>query len=322
MSPQREEAPRCHVLASDAPGAPWSRLATADGGHAVDRPEAPRPSDPDPPHAVDPARFNPWNAPAAVSARPRKPFGPRQGLWLIVLFMLVQVGVATTLTVSRGFLIGLVHGLRASLAGQPVGHVLPGPPSPAAIAASVIAAYVLAALWCVRYVLRRAGDRLRLGTPDGIAWRPAEPGAYPMAVALGIGTVAAAAGILHLVPVPPGPAPHSAFQALLMPGWMFGPSLLLLMVIAPCTEEFLFRGAAFAAFAASSGPGWATAIVTVLFVAVHAPEKIHYPPGFVDVSLMALGAAWLRLRYQSIRPAILLHILYNVGVSGMAMLLH
>ncbi len=279
--------------------------------------EGPRPTDSDPPRTV-----NPWRELPRPPGCRRKPFGPWQGLWLVILFMLVQVGVATALALLRGFFIGLVRGLQASLAGQPFARFVPAPPSPGLVAASVIAAYVLAALWCLRYVLRRAGDRLALGTAEGIAWCPAERGAYPAAVVLGIGTVAAAMAILHLVPVAPGRAAHSDFQALLMPGWMLGPSLLLLLVVAPLTEEFLFRGAAFAAFAARTGPGWATVIVTLLFVAVHAPEKSHYPPGFIDVSLMALGAVWLRLRYRSIRPAILLHILYNVGVSGTALLLH
>ncbi len=279
--------------------------------------EEPRPIDPDPPRVV-----NPWQMLPGPLARRGKPFGPWQGLWLVVLFMLVQAGAAIGLTVLRGFAIGLGYRVRAALAGRPIAHVALAPPSPALVAATVIAAYVLAGLWCLRYVLRRAGDRLRLGTADGIAWRPADRGGYRAAVVLGVGCVAAAVAILHLLPVAPGRMPHSDFQALLMPGWMLGPSLVLLLLVAPFTEEFLFRGAAFAAFAARSGPGGATVVVTLLFVAVHAPEKLQYPPGFIDVSLMALGAAWLRLRYHSIRPAILLHVRYNVGVSGAALLLH
>ena len=46
---------------------------------------------------------------------------------------------------------------------------------------------------------------------------------------------------------------------------------------------------------------------------VHAPQKIYYPPGFLDVGLVAVAAVLLRLKYHSIRPGILLHILYNGG---------
>ena len=278
--------------------------------------ERPRPIDPAPARGG-----NPWQGPPGPPRVRRLRFGPWQGLWRLIQFMLVQIGVVTALTLSRGVFVGLVRDVQASLAGRPIPHLVMAPPGAALVAASVIAAYVLAGLWCLRYVLRRARDRLALGTPEGIAWRPADRGGYRAAVALGIGTVAATMAILRLMPIPPGRMAHSDFQALLMPGWMLGPSLVLLLLIAPLTEEFLFRGAAFAAFAARTGPAWATVVVTLLFVAVHAPEKIQYPPGFIDVSLMALGAVWLRLRYRSIRPAILLHVIYNVGVSGAAFLL-
>ncbi|MGH7044451.1 MAG: CPBP family intramembrane glutamic endopeptidase, partial [Acetobacteraceae bacterium] len=239
-----------------------------------------------------------------------KPFGPVQGLWLVVAFFLVQALAGTAFALLRGFSIGLVRGLHPAMVGRSFMDFLPTAPSPAFVAASVIASYVLAALWCGRYVLRRGGDRLRLGTPEGVAWCPARRGAYPAAAALGVGTVAAVVVILCLVPITPSHARHSDFQALLTPGWMLGPALVLLFLVAPFAEEFIFRGAAFAAFASRTGPAWATVIVTALFVLVHAPEKIHYPLGFIDVSLLALGAAWLRLRYRSIRPAILLHIVY------------
>jgi membrane protease YdiL (CAAX protease family) len=49
-------------------------------------------------------------------------------------------------------------------------------------------------------------------------------------------------------------------------------------------------------------------------MAVHAPEKIYYPAGFIDVGLMAAAAAWMRVKFGSIRPGILLHVLYNAGL--------
>jgi membrane protease YdiL (CAAX protease family) len=267
-----------------------------------------QPTDGRPPH--DPA-------PGAANR-----FGPRQAVVLVLGFFLVQTLVGTGAVFLRGFVLALAQRLRVPLHGG--GHVvlLPGAPGATFLAGSVIAGYVLAALWCRRYVLRRAGERLRRGTPDGIGWCPAPAGAYRMAAVLAAGTVAAAALILQLAPMPQIHLQNSPFEALLEPGWMLGPSLLLMFVIAPLAEEFIFRGAAFAALAGRAGTPGAAAIVTLLFVAVHAPEKIHYPPGFVDVALMALAAVWLRLRYRSIKPAVLLHVLYNLGVSGAAVLLH
>jgi membrane protease YdiL (CAAX protease family) len=96
-----------------------------------------------------------------------------------------------------------------------------------------------------------------------------------------------------------------------------GPALLLPILIAtflaPALEEIIFRGIAFAGLAARLGTVWAAIVSVVLFVVVHAPQKIYYPPGFLDVGLVALAAVLLRLKYRSIRPGILLHILYNGG---------
>lgn len=278
----------------------------------------------------EPPPVNPWASPPAAAlpgfGRPRfgrSGFGPAQGLLVVVGFFLVQTAVGLGAMLLRAMAFGVSEAWRAHLAHRPLGTV-PAPPLPAAafIAAIAIGGYALAALWARRYVLRRARERLHSGAPDGIGWCAAAPGAYPAAVALAVGSVAAAALILRLFPMPRHAATHTAFDALLAPGPMLVPAMLLIVLGAPLAEEFIFRGAAFAAFAGRWGAGVATVLVTLLFVLVHAPEKWAYPPGFLDVSLMALAACWVRLRYRSIRPAVLLHVLYNLGVVAAAALLH
>ena len=98
------------------------------------------------------------------------------------------------------------------------------------------------------------------------------------------------------------------------PGWPAAGLVLLSSLIAPPLEEFVFRGGVFAALATRFSPLAAGILTTLVFVAVHAPEKIYYPPGFIDVGLMAAAAAWMRVKFGSIRPGILLHILYNAGL--------
>lgn len=89
---------------------------------------------------------------------------------------------------------------------------------------------------------------------------------------------------------------------------------LFSITIAPLVEEFVFRGAAFEALRSSLRPGVAASIVTVVFVLIHAPEKWGYPPGFLMVSVLAVGAIWLRMKSGSVWPPTLLHALYNVAV--------
>ena len=254
---------------------------------------------------------NPWVIaklpPNPPASGPR--FGPRQAIVALGGFFLLQAVLTAGVLFLRDLALKLAH--------RPVGM-----PAPGLLAGSVIAAYVLAAAWAVAYVRRRAGARLRLGAPEGIAWCPAPPRAYLAAAMVALIAVATAAAMLRLFPVPDTALRHSAFPALLSPGVTLLPALALVVLGAPLAEEFLFRGAAFAAFAPRLGPLGASLLVTAVFVAVHAPEKLAYPPGFLDVTVMALGAAWLRLRYRSIRPAVVLHILYNFGVVAAAMLLH
>ncbi|OYV33946.1 MAG: hypothetical protein B7Z81_10730, partial [Acidocella sp. 20-61-6] len=92
--------------------------------------------------------------------------------------------------------------------------------------------------------------------------------------------------------------------------------------IAPPVEEYVFRGGIFSALASRVSPLWAGVITTLLFVAVHAPEKIHYPAGFIDVGLVGAAAAWMRVRFASIKPGVLLHVLYNAGLMLAAGLAH
>ncbi len=110
---------------------------------------------------ANPNLANPW-----VIASPPPPagprFGPRQAIIAIGGFFLLQAVLTACVLFLRDLALKLAH--------RPVGM-----PPPGLLAASVIGAYALAALWAVAYVRRRAGARLRLGAPEGIAWCPAPP---------------------------------------------------------------------------------------------------------------------------------------------------
>ncbi len=247
------------------------------------------------PEASEPA--NPWSVPAIPPPR----FGPWQGLAALVGFFLGQAALTGAAIFLRALVLRLAH--------RPVDT-----PDAGFLAAAIIAGYLVSALGAVAWLRRRAGPRLTAGGPEGLAWCPAPWRAYPAALAAAAVAIAAAGLMLWRFPVPPTALRHSAFSALLAPGPMLIPALGLVVLAAPLVEEFLFRGALIAAFAPRLGARGAAVLATLLFVAVHAPEKLQYPPGFLDVTVMAAGAAWLRLRYRSIRPAVALHVLYNLGV--------
>jgi membrane protease YdiL (CAAX protease family) len=254
------------------------------------------------PEASEPA--NPWSLPAAPVPR----FGPWLALAAVGGFFLGQAALTAGALLLRALALRLAH--------RPVAA-----PEAGFLATTIIAGYLASALGAVAWLRHRAGPRLQDGGAAGLAWCPAPWRAYPAALGAAGLAIATAGLMLWWVPVPMTALRHSAFPALLAPGPMLIPALALVVVVAPLMEEFLFRGALIAGFAPRLGPRGAAALATLLFVAVHAPEKLQYPPGFVDVTVMALCAAWLRLRYRSIRPAVALHVLYNLGVVLAAALL-
>ncbi len=260
-----------------------------------------------------------------------RPFGPRQGWMVMAGFFLIQIFVGVVALFTRGFIFGLMfalnhhHGAPTDPVAMPFGlGAVPAIPPPDAkfITALGIGAYLIAAIWCAKYITDRVGTRLYDASITGIAWCRAEARFYAVAVVLALVIVALAGGLTLLFPFARyGDGHLGALRQMLTPGWPRIASLILFVLIAPVAEEFIFRGGAFAAMATRHGVWLSGAIVTLCFVALHAPEKIHYPPGFIDISLLAIAALWLRLRSGSIKPAILLHMLYNGGVIGAAALI-
>jgi len=183
------------------------------------------------------------------------------------------------------------------------------------ILVTVVAGYFASALWSFWYIGRLGPARVHDGGVTGIAWRRASKAAYLTAILLAMLIIVAVVVIVHLVP-PNMAAIKNMPSAKIFgaPGWPTLVLALLAVIIAPPVEEYVFRGGVFAALASRFSPLWAGIITTAVFMAVHAPEKIYYPAGFIDVGLMAAAAAWLRVRFGSIRPGILLHLLYNFGL--------
>lgn len=118
-----------------------------------------------------------------------------------------------------------------------------------------------------------------------------------------------------LLPAPPPPEELGPLtQMASTPGTPRLVVTLLALAIAPPVEEVLFRGLLFAGFARSWGPAVAAALVTALFVAVHAPELLYFPPAALSVGALALATIGLRLATGAVGPALACHLAYNGAV--------
>lgn len=253
-----------------------------------------------------------------IFARPRPPGPPDLadafGTLLGAALLMAAAGVLPMLfPINHALFLGLQSGRL---------H-MPDLQSPLSLQTVVIAGELTVALW-LSWKLHRFGDaNCEDGSGRGLAWRPAPWRAYGLAIVLSLILLACVALLFRFLP--PDTAKLQSMQAAKLlegPGWALAGILLTMFILAPFVEEILFRGIVFAGLAGRCSPVWAALISSLIFAGVHAPEKIHYPPGFIQVGLLALAACWLRLRCRSIRPGILLHILYNSGLLLTTPFLH
>lgn len=237
----------------------------------------------------------------------RQKFGPPQGLWLVAGYVLAQL--------SGYLLVGLVWGAGQGFDAVLHHHKLPSHMgfSPQKEAWATLIGFTASGAWCIWYVRRRAKGLLGRGDAAGIAWRAPRSQGYLAAVA--VAALAAIFAWIAVAAVPPDPDKLTGptIKLLDTPGLPRDVITALALIGAPLMEEFVFRGAFFAALAARWGALAAGIVTTLVFVALHAADKIHWWPGFVVVGFLGALLVLLRLRYQSIWPGMLAHFLYNAS---------
>lgn len=188
------------------------------------------------------------------------------------------------------------------------------------IAISALSGSLLAALWVFGYTVFAARPYLELGSSQGLAWRPARPRGYLAAFLLSLVALIVVIGTAAIIPPNSKHLVGPVEQLGKIPGISHLAFILIAVFIAPITEELAFRGVLLASLARRYSVATAVTVTTLVFVALHAPDKIHYWPGFIDVGVLALLAAYVRLKYESLRPAILLHFFYNGSILLLAAL--
>lgn len=227
-------------------------------------------------------------------------------LWLILGYVFAQYAGAIVADIFWGVAVGIDAGLHG-------GHVPPHlQPGNLALAWSVVTGMLLGAVWVTAFSWYYAKPWLREAGGTGVAWRrPTGREAYFLAIILAVGLAALVGLVEHVIP----PDPNQLTGPMQRLADSHGTAHVLFVIaavgIAPAVEEFIFRGAAFAALAHRFGTVTAAVVTTLAFVVLHAADKIHYWPGFILVGCLALTAVFLRLHYRSLWPGILLHATYN-----------
>ena len=225
-------------------------------------------------------------------------FGPWQGAWLLAGYLMGQ----TAMVFGRG----IFEGFEAASHHRPIQQ-----PSPMVMAWETLAGFLLSAAWVFFYTRRRARHLLRRGGADGIAWRAPQLRAYAAAVLVALLAMVFSGLMFDLLPPDLDKLTGPTSKLLAAPGLPRLTVMTLAIVGAPVVEEFTFRGALFASLTRRFSVPWAGVITTLVFVALHAPDKLGWWPGFVAVGFLGALLLVLRLRYKSLWPGMLAHCLYN-----------
>jgi uncharacterized protein len=96
-------------------------------------------------------------------------------------------------------------------------------------------------------------------------------------------------------------------------GWL-APLLFAAVIVAPASEEVIFRGFLFRGWARSDRASWpAIVVISILWAALH----VQYDwTGLLQIFVIGIFLGWMRWRSGSLLLTILLHALFNL--EGMA----
>jgi membrane protease YdiL (CAAX protease family) len=84
------------------------------------------------------------------------------------------------------------------------------------------------------------------------------------------------------------------------------------IVIAPLIEELLFRGILLSAWLKRLNVGWAVAGTSLAFALVHLPDLKFLWYGLPNLAMLGVAFAWLRLKSNSLWPAVIAHGVNNL----------
>ncbi|HJU15948.1 MAG TPA: CPBP family intramembrane glutamic endopeptidase [Stellaceae bacterium] len=257
-----------------------------------------------------------------TASRTARQFGTREAFIILIGFYLIQLIIVWLSLISRNFVLAVLHDVQRAALHLPLANTQQiaaavGRPSGQFTAVVALASYVISGAWAYRYARRRAFDRFYEKSDIGIGLSRPQKTSYVVAIVIAVSIILLTVLTLYAAPLTKSMNIYSTTP----PGWPGIVLLIMSVTLIPIEEEFVFRGCGFAGLARSGHPIRAAAIVTILFVAGHVLQKIHYPLGLVLVALLAVAAIWLRIQYQSIWPSVFLHSMCNFGTLIIVILL-
>lgn len=129
-----------------------------------------------------------------------------------------------------------------------------------------------------------------------------------------VGLIAISDAVLYVTGQPlVTPFQLQSYSTAAAEGWL-APFLIAAVIVAPASEEIIFRGFLFRGWARSDRSAWpAIVVISVLWAALH----VQYDwTGILQIFIIGLFLGWMRWRSGSLLLTVLLHALFNL--EGMA----
>lgn len=239
-------------------------------------------------------------------------FGAKRAIVAFLAGLVAQV--VTTLLLAM--IIGMCLGVMAAAQGGK-------PPDPQVISAEVqktflmpfaIVSVVVGAYVVLRVVRPCFPSAMASGATASLGWCHCNRKMFWRSVAVGVAISLITLASSSVFPPPDGQLTGPLATASATVGWQRFAWAVLVVLVAPPTEEFIFRGVLYGGFSKSWGKAAATIVVTLLFVAMHLTEAKSYWPALTGISLLAVGTLVARRASGSLLPAIALHAAYNTSL--------
>lgn len=248
--------------------------------------------------------------PAIPPPLPKAP-GIIQALGLIMLYFLLQIGAGLLV----GFVVGLVEkqshpGLSHAELYERVTHILGQPDNNALLVILGLPVIALLLLWIVQRLWPALWSMtpppgFGLGAPTSIKW-------YGTALLLGV--LMPPLGALLTQMLAHGHAVTQNVEELSRhaSSSLRLPLAIVAVTVGPMVEELMFRGVLLSALMRRLPVHASIAICAVLFGAVHLGGLHFQWYALPNLMLLAVALCWLRLKSNSLWPAIVAHGMYNL----------
>jgi len=227
-------------------------------------------------------------------------WGAKKAFYSLVAFFLPQILLAVP--------VGIIWGNRCK-AAPTADHR-----SAVMLMASTFLGTIFGGLVVFRDIRRSFPGPIASGALLTIGWARPRARTLWLAAGVGVGFSLLYLGALAVFPPLEDQKVGPMARLLASGGWALHVWAIGAVMVAPIVEEFVFRGVLLKGLSASWGVWVAGPLVTLIFVSLHLPEVVHYPPALIVLTACSIALLVARLATKSLVSSIAMHVSYNVGL--------